>query len=324
MMRKQIGSKPVVLLQLLKEESDEEHPLSSPALLSGMSLRGFSMTRHTLYETIQSLQESGIPIQYVNHRFIQGYYLEHELTPAEALILAEAVQESASLPVSSGNALLAKILSHLSEPQRKSLLLNPPAAGKTENEHVLDSMEVILAAIRRKHYLDFRYYDYTVTGRKKYRRNSQVYHAVPYAVVTDSGRFYCVLHSDSHASFGAYRIDKMDMVAMSEEAAETRPFSLNDWMRSSFHMYAGSPETITCDFDLSIANQVFDQFGQDILISAVQENSFTASIHASVTPTLISWLLQFYDRIRVRRPESLVRQLRQMADYLLRTYPEQK
>ena len=37
MMRKQIGSKPVVLLQLLKEESDEEHPLSSPALLSGMS-----------------------------------------------------------------------------------------------------------------------------------------------------------------------------------------------------------------------------------------------------------------------------------------------
>lgn len=318
------GSKIIALLQLLKEESDEEHPLSAPVLISSMSLRGFPITRNTLYRLLQALQDSGIRIQYVNHRFIQGYYLEHELTSAEALILAEAVQESSSLSITAGNALLQKILAHLSAPQRENLLLNPPAPGKTANEHVLESMEVILAAIRRKHYLDFRYYDYTVTGRKKYRRNQQVYHAVPYAVVTDSGRLYCVLYSDSHADFGAYRIDKMDQVTQSDEAARTLPFRLDDWMRSSFHMYAGSPETITCDFDLSIANQVFDQFGQNILISAVQENTFTASIRASVTPTLISWLLQFYDRIRVRRPESLVSQLRQMAEWLLRTYPEQK
>ena len=91
-------------------------------------------------------------------------------------------------------------------------------------------------------------------------------------------------------------------------------------IRSSFNMYHGEPETVTVKFDLSLANVVFDEFNRNIIISEVGEKRFTASLRSAVTPTLISWLLQFYDRMEVVKPDSLKEKLLEIADALTGTY----
>lgn len=311
----------LILKNTLEEESDEDHLLSMNCLIAVLEEHGIHADRRTVYHDIKALNENGESIIFAKHgRHVQGYYMEHRLSPAEAVILAESVQDSLSLSTDDGSRISNKIIALLSMHQRSGLRLNPSSLGKTDNKEVLSTISLILQAIQQAHPISFRYYDYTVTRQKKYRRSSHLYTEVPYAVITDSGRLYCVLYSSIHQSFGAWRIDKMDSLTIVNESAELKPFDLERWMQASFRMYTGRPETITCEFDLSILNQVYDQFGRDILISKVTDTAFTASIQGSVTPTLISWLLQFYDRITVRQPASLISQLKRIADTLQKQY----
>ena len=306
---------------ILEKESDEDHLVPMSSLIAALEDQGINADRRTIYHDIQVLNENGVSVLYDRHgQHVQGYYIEHVLSPAEAVILAETVQDSLSLSEEDGKSIADKLLDTLSIHQRSDLRLNPPSPGKTDNKDVLTSITLILQAIQSAHPISFRYYDYTVTRQKKYRRSSHVYQEVPYAVITDSGRLYCVLYSSIHQSFGAWRVDKMDSLAIVNEPAELKPFDLERWMQASFRMYTGKPETITCEFDLSLLNQVYDQFGRNILISKVTDTSFTASIQGSITPTLISWLLQFYDRITVKKPASLIRQLKKIADSLQKQY----
>ena len=73
---------------------------------------------------------------------------------------------------------------------------------------------------------------------------------------------------------------------------------------------------------INFQTQVFDQFGKDVMISAISPENFTVSIRTSVSPTLISWILMFYDRIEVLRPDDLIDELRKIAKTVLKTYPE--
>ena len=111
---------------------------------------------------------------------------------------------------------------------------------------------------------------------------------------------------------------------MLDEQADPVFFSLNDHVRASFNMYHGEPETVTVDFDLNLANVVFDEFGKNIIISKVSADRFTANIRTAVTPTLISWLLQFYDRMEVKKPQSLIDRLNQIADTIHSVYQREE
>lgn len=309
------------LYSILKEESDEAHPISMTRLIGELETDGCQADRRTIYHDMELLNQYGFCVHYARHgQKIQGYWLEHAFTPAETVLLAGAVEESLSLTEQAGSAVIAKLLNSLSGSDRSALKLNVPATGKTDNPNVLNYVDLILQAIRTARPIEFRYYDMTISREKKYRRSAHLYHEVPYAVVTDNGRIYCILYASKYGSFGAFRVDKMDAVSIVNEPAELKPFDLNRFMQASFHMYTGTPETITCEFDLSLLNPVFDQFGRSIIISSVKEHSFTASIQASVTPTLISWLLQFYDRITVLKPASLIQKLSDMGDVLQNRY----
>jgi predicted DNA-binding transcriptional regulator YafY len=53
----------------------------------------------------------------------------------------------------------------------------------------------------------------------------------------------------------------------------------------------------------------------------VETDWFTVSIKTSLTPTLIAWILTFYDRITVRKPQELIDQLRRISDDINQRYP---
>ena len=194
-------------------------------------------------------------------------------------------------------------------------------AGKTDNEDVLESVSILLDAIKESRSVRFQYYDLTVTKQKRYRRNRQAYHLLPCSILSYSGRIYCVCWSDTHHSFANYRVDKMSSL-LADDVWDPVPFDAERWIETSFMMYRGEPGTVTLRCDNSLTNIVFDQFGKDVMISAITPENFTVSIRTSVSPTLISWILMFYDRIEVLRPDDLIDELRKIAKTVLKTYPE--
>lgn len=315
---------PLLVRQILLKYSDEQNAVGMAKIRQHLSDMGIEADRRSVYRAISVLNEHGEKISYSGKKEKKGYWIRHPFTVAEAFFLSDAIRSSSILSNETGEQFTARITGMLSDKQAASLPKTLPSPSKSDNDRILKTIELLLNAISGLNPVEFRYYDLSVTRKKQYRRNSRKYHLIPYALVSNAGRYYCVFYSEEHGSFANYRIDKMDMVHVLEEKADPVYFSLQDHIRASFNMYHGEPETVIVDFDLSLANVIFDEFGKDIIISHVGEKRFTASIRTAVTPTLISWLLQFYDRMEVRKPDTLRKQLLNIAQHLHHTYSEQE
>lgn len=323
-MKTQNPSLDALIIQALLEQSDETHLLSMTDLRAFCDYSNHPADRRTVYKAISGLKEANVPIFFVRKNGKQGYYIKHAFTNAEALFLMNACEESSSLSISETEKLLHKIQALMPEKKISQLPQLAKNPTKTEQSTLLKDMERLLPAIAHNYYVEFRYFDLTVTKKKKYRRENQKYRLVPYALVSADGRYYVVFYSEKHQSFANYRLDKMDAITITDEPSEGIPFSLQDHMRTSFRMYHGNPQTVTATFDNSMASLVFDQFGDDIVISQVDEQSFTASIRTAVTPTLVSWFLQFYDKVIIKKPVSLIQEYQKIAQQIMQTYPIEK
>lgn len=315
---------PTVLLRILIEHTDRENRLSMPQIIALLEENGISAERRSVYKAIRILNDNGFQISFDRSGNMQGYRLKHLFTPAEALYLTDSVRNSFSLTEAEAERFCTKITSLMSSSEKALLKDSRRDVIHTDNEHVMDYIQQLLEAVRDCVFVDFRYYDISVTGQKKYRRRSERYHLVPYAVISSENRWYCVFWSPVHRSFANYRIDKMDHVSVTSEKADPVPFSLPDHMRSAFRMYHGEARTVIAEFDLSLTSQVFDQFGSNIIISRVTDKTFTAAIRTAITPPLISWLLQYPSSLKVLEPQELILKIREIADILQKTYQEEK
>lgn len=307
------------LLKILQEKSHSKEILSMPEIQALMEEEGYPSDRRTLYADIESLQEHGFPIVYTRHTK-QGYYYIHPFSESEVFLLDDAIDTTVSLSTQESKELKNKIHS----------LMNPNVSFsfphettsetiKTDNKMVLNHIDVLLNAIKNGQYVSFTYYDTTITFEKKYRREKQKYKYIPYAIVSNNGRYYCIFYSDKHDTFSPYRIDKMESVTL-EELGQTKPFHLKNWLSSSFQMFKGNPQTITLRCNMSLSNILFDQFGKNMIISEVNKDDFVVNIRTALTPTLETWLLQFEDSITVLHPKELIDDYLSLANALKKKY----
>lgn len=323
-MKSTIPSLDALVYQALTKLSDSKHLVSMTDLRTYCDLAGHPADRRTIYKSIDMLKEAGVEIVFVRKNGQQGYYLKHIFTNAEALFLMNACRESSALSIQETEQLVSKIKNVLPEEkisQIPALSANP---AKTEHHPILEDAEKLLPAIANNYFVEFLYYDITVTKKKKYRKDRKPYRLVPYAVISENGRYYVVFYSEKHQSFANYRLDKMDQIVVTTERSEGIPFSLQDHLRNSFQMYHSNPQTVTAVFDNSLSSIVFDQFGGNIVISAVNDTTFTASIRTSITPPLIAWFLQFYDKVVIKKPKALIEDYQKIAETLMHTYPKEK
>ena len=91
----------------------------------------------------------------------------------------------------------------------------------------------------------------------------------------------------------------------------------------SFGMYASEPVNMTLRFDLSLANTVFDRFGQDVMITRITDQDFDVNLTLSAAPPFLGWLFQFGQKVRILQPQSLKDQMREAAEATLRSLDEE-
>ncbi len=315
---------PIKVLRLLEEETDAEHPMTTSSLSNELNAAGLPSNRRIIYHAISILKENGWDIRYIRTKEKSGYYLNRSFTLGEINFLANECARSNALSIDLTSQIVEKVSRLLSIHERNALFIQPLSTGKTTNPMVMEITSTLLKAISLGADISFLYYDITIARTKKYRRQANRYIGTPRAIVNQNGRMYCVIYSATHANFANYRIDKMESVEINGTAKEICPFDIEDHIRSSFLMYYGSPQTVTVRFNIDMASIVMDQFGQDdIIITSVNETDFTAAIKTAITPTLIGWLLQFYDRATAISPGKLVDSLLQIADVLKKTYKKE-
>ncbi len=308
----------LLILKILEENTDSSHILSMTEILAELSECGVTSDRRTVYSVIDLLKKYGYNIQYTRSSK-QGYYLEPPFSTAEVLVMNDAISNNQSLSSKESEVLKNKITNELCNkvsflPESKMI------QEKTDNDDVLSNIKITLDAIKNANHIYFYYYDLTIRKRRKYRHKKKKYCVVPYAIVNQNGRYYCIGYSEENNRFSIYRIDKIEELMKDDEIVRKENFDLDNFLQSSFHMYKGEPQTITCQFSQEMSSAVLDQFGTNYILKEVNEDSFTISIRTAITPTLISWIMQYGDKVKVLGPNELIEKLIETAKGVIKLY----
>ena len=299
---KNTNSLPLQILEILRQYPDQEHLISMPELQAILEADGFPSNRRTVYRAIETLREYNYDIRYEFHKFYSGYYLVPYFNEAEHFILSDYLNQQTTLSNQEINTIQTK-LQHLASPYHS---LKRRQNIHTSNQEILSNIKLILHAIKHSYQISFYYFDYTISKEKKYRKNKKRYILTPYAVTSYEGKYYCV--------------DKMETVRLIDQPVETITFNLEEHLQTSMKMYTGKAETVTIKCVTDMASIILDEFGNQMIISEVNDEYFTLSLKTAITPTLLSWLLLFYDRVTVIRPAKLKETLRTIAKKVIDTY----
>lgn len=294
------------LYKILLEKTDEQHYISMPEIISQLELCGISAGRKAIYEDIEALKTFGLDIVQLKGN-VSGYYVaSREFELPELKLLADAVSSSRFLTEKKSAELLKKIegLSSVHEAKQIQRQVYVTNRVKAMNERIYMNVDVIHRAIAEGKKITFKYFDYDLHKRKKYRDGVRV--CSPYVLAWDDERYYMIAFYDKRDCITNFRIDRMESVEILEEKAKEKPenFIVADYINSSFSMFSGETQDIKLRFDNQLINAVIDRFGKGITVMPDGDSHFTVrvKVKAEQPEPFFGWLFQFGTMAEIVEP----------------------
>ena len=312
------------LMELLRENSDEDHPLKTNMLCTMLKNAGISCDRRTLSRDIATLNECGYEIFSIMQGHDKAYYIvERSFSLPELKILIDAVQAASFITESKTENLIQKIAA-LGNAHRAELLQGGMVcfnSRKHSNEQIYYSVETLEGALRRHQKVSFCYFDLDEKHQKVYRREKQRYIVDPVALVYNEDNYYLMCFSAKHNDIVNYRVDRREHVQLEDVPADERAVihavDVADYTEQAFKMYNGKIESITLRFSRDLLGVIYDKFGEDTEIWQ-EDGRYAANVKVQISPTFWGWLFQFGGRMRLQGPavlqEEMGRQLSLLAD----------
>lgn len=300
----------------LERNSDERHPVGAQELIDMLALHGIECERKSVYSDIRALQDFGLDI--VNRRGKNGGYFigSRNFELPELKLLIDAVQSSRFLTERKSRELIKKLLNQCNR-YDESLMHRDVVIDrrvKSMNETIYYNVDAIQEAISQGVQITFRYFDWDIDGRRRYRDRS--YKASPYGLCQDNENCYLLAHSQRHG-VTHYRVDRMTHIALTEDRRVPCPEltgpRLVEHANQLFQMYSGTSASVKLRFHRSLTNVVIDRFGHDLMLIPDGEDHFTFVVDVAVSPLFLSWIIGFGEKARILYPQSVADACRALA-----------
>lgn len=310
-------SRVLFLLRYLFENTDDEHSISTNDLIAALQENGFSATRKTLRDDVAMLVDAGYEILVDKDGKNNAYhYGSRTFELPELKMLVDAVSSSRFISAEKSDILISKLTSMTSKYEADGLTAKIFTADriKADNGKIFITTDVVGRAIEEQKKVSFQYYDYLPTKEKVLRNDGEVYTISPYALIWSDDRYYLVGYSDKRETLTAFRIDRMTVPKILDEAAvENKEFNPADYTNKVVQMYSG-PETVVslrCENDAM--RSVIDKFGEDIHVSIADDQHFIAEVQVQASQTFYGWVFQFCGEIEIIGPEEVKVEYIEMA-----------
>ena len=289
-------TKLLYVMEALLHESDEAHPLSMEDLLRYLSEKGIRAERKSVYSDIETLQAFGLDIHGTRGR-TAGYYVgERDFELPEIKLLIDSVQSSKFITERKTMQLIRKLagLTSVHEAALMKRQLFVKNRIKSMNESIYYNVDAIHQAIAEDKQIEFRYYSYTVTKEKKFRRNGRPYRVSPLALSWAEENYYLIAYEGEAGKIKHFRVDKMDGIRVTERFREgqklLRETDMAEYTRKNFSMFGGEEQTVTLRFSNRMIGVVIDTFGKDVPIFSVDADHFQIRATVAVSPQFFGWL----------------------------------
>ena len=300
------------LMQYLKQNSDEQHPVTTAEIRRELASKGCPVTIVTLRTDIESLNEAGYDIA-INEQegFSTTYsWLDRDLSIPELQILVDAVSSSQFITTEKSNDLIQKLVT-LAGPSYRSALTPKILVSehvKAPNKMILISVQTIHEAIDLDQKISFQYMQYNtdkIQVAKYAGKPEEKYSVSPYATIWNNDRYYLVGYSDKRKMVTTFRIDRMKTVKLIKETKrvpEPEDFCIQDYTDKVFWMYNGREENVTLRCKRHLMDQVIDKFGEGVNVSNVRGETFDVTVPVHISGTFYAWVTQFVGEMTITGP----------------------
>lgn len=312
------------LMELLRQETDEDHPITTSEICRKLGEMGISCERRTVGKDMKVLRAQGFEIMSELKGHENSYWVsDRSFELPELKILMDAVQAALFIPEDKTEELLGKIAalggSHQAELLQGNLVRFN--TRKHSNRSIFYSVQAIEDAIREKKKLSFRYYDLNENLEKVYRMDGGRYLTEPVALVYDDNNYYMICYSAKYEHTVSYRVDRMDQVRaedepLSEEArvqAEKSP----ELVEQAFRMFQGELREVTLRFRDRMIGLLYDKFGESLRITRIGSDLCEAAVTVQISPPFWSWLFMLSEDLWLVGPEDLVAEYKAQLDRAL-------
>ena len=314
------------ILDYLQKNSHEDHPVRANELITMLNSHNISCDRKTVYSDIQALLDYGVDIISIPGKN-GGYFIGQRIfEPYELKLLIDAVQSSRYLTESKSRELIAKLCEQCNEQDASFMKRTVLIAGrvKSMNESIYYNVDAIQEAIARNKQITFRYFDWDMGGKRRYREKE--YFASPYGLCQDNENCYLLAHSLRHG-ITSYRVDRMTDIRTVEEARTPCPEltgkALNEHANRLFQMFAGDDVSVKLRFHRDLLNVVIDRFGSDTMLIPDGPDHFNFTVKVAVSPMFLSWVMGFGNKAQILYPQSVVEQCKTLCREVMSQYSEE-
>lgn len=301
----------LALLDILRQKSDEEHPLTMAQIIDLLARQGISAERKSLYDDMEALRTFGYDVISVKSKQT-GYYLgERQFSLPELKILAGAVESSRFITKKKSEELIRKLSEDMGEYGARTLKrqLHISNRVKSMNESIYYLVDDIHGAIAAGKRIRFRYFFINEKKEKVYRREGAFYEVSPFALTWADENYYLVAYDATAAALRHFRVDKMTELTVTELAREgTEIFEKCDiaaYSQSVFGMFGGEREAVTLRVANRLAGVILDRFGTDALLSPSGDGFFLVHVRVAVSPTFFGWVFGFGEEMQIVSPASV-------------------
>ena len=241
----------------------------------------------------------------------KGYYVvSRDFELPELKMLVDCVSASKFITEKKSERLIKKIEGLASRHEAGKLQRQVYIADriKAGNEDIYRSVDTLSEAINEKKKVSFRYFEYDVDKKRKFRNGGNEYIVSPYSLTVSDENYYLISHYPKHEDLTHFRVDRMSDIKITEEACEKvenvmgENFSVGEYSRKLFSMYSGESSRVEILCENKVMNSVIDRFGKDVFVLKVDDEHFKAIVSVDLSPTFFAWIFTFGGKMKIAAP----------------------
>lgn len=314
----------VKIIDILKEETDRDHPISTAELQEKLLEYGINSNRKTIYDDIDVIAENYLDVKTIKSTQNKYYLDERTFEPSEIQIIASAVNAAGFISDVQTKDLVDRLYSLTSKGNanilKSSISLKNPY--KHTNKSIFLNIEIIIEAIRKKKKVYIEYFHYNLDKKKDYKQML----ISPVDLIYSNELYYCIAYTNN--KYYTLRFDKMENVEIVDEDIDKNTYNSKKYIdenfsSKTFQMFSGEEVYVDLKINKNIIDPVLDRFGEKQIITKLDDTWAKVTVLVKETRTFYSWVLSFGERMEILGPGNVRSRFKDYVRRILCNYSEE-
>lgn len=314
---------PVFILNVLREYSDELHPLRQQDIIDKIEAQyDVKLERKAIARHLTNLETVGYYIE----RTKNGVYLANDdgFKDSELRLLIDSILFSKHI---SGNAAdeLIKKLKRLGSVSLKNKLVSvysPKMLTRVNNDCLYDNIDIIGKAIGQDRRIAFYYCEYGI-DKKLYKCFDTKRIVDPYQLMTANNHYYLIgkdIETDAVFGFRLEKITDIEYLKVPRAKVKGRiDFDLNKYINENPYMFGGNIYPVEMLIQKNSIGEIIDAFGFDFSLLSDNGNTVKIRFFASLGD-VFDWIKRFGNIAEITSPQNLRNKIREYCNITYEKY----